>query len=60
MTIGMMYPSFSKIKSDFLPSETRGTIMNIFKIPLNIWVIILLFSMGTYLNIQQVILYFKI
>lgn len=59
MTIGMMYPSFSKIKSDFLPSENRGTIMNIFKIPLNIWVIILLFSMGTYLTIKQVIKLFK-
>lgn len=56
MTIGMMYPSFSKIKSDFLPSENRGTIMNIFKIPLNIWVIILLFSMGTYLTIKQVLI----
>jgi len=55
ITVGMMYPTLSKLKSDFLPNENRGTIMNIFKIPLNIWVVVLLLSMGTFLTITMLL-----
>ena len=55
ITIGIMYPTLSKMKSDFLPNENRGTIMNLFKIPLNIWVIILLLSIGKFLTIAMLL-----
>lgn len=55
ITVGMMYPTLSKLKSDILPNENRGTIMNIFKIPLNIWVVVLLLSMGTLLTITMLL-----
>ena len=58
ISVGILYPAYSKIKSDFLPNENRGTIMNLFKMPLNLLVIILLFSMGTFLSIDQVKLLF--
>jgi hypothetical protein len=55
ITVGMMYPTLSKMKSDYLPNENRGTIMNLFKIPLNIWVIVLLLSIGKILTITMLL-----
>lgn len=54
VSIGLFYPTYSKIKADYLPSEARGTLMNIFKIPFNIIVVILLFTMDKLFTVQQV------
>lgn len=51
----MLYPTYSQIKSEYLPEKTRGTLMNIFKIPLNLIVIFLLFNMNTLFTINQLI-----
>jgi hypothetical protein len=53
--VGMLYPTYSQIKSEYLPEKTRGTLMNIFKIPLNIIVIFLLFNMNTLFTVNQLI-----
>ena len=54
VSIGLFYPIYSKIKSEYLPSNSRGTLMNIFKIPFNIIVPILLLSMNKLFTIPQV------
>jgi hypothetical protein len=60
----MLYPTYSKIKSEHLPPKLRGTLMNVFKIPLNIIVIVLLFSMNTLFELNHVnnklFIYFKL
>jgi hypothetical protein len=55
ISVGMLYPSYSKIKAEFLPSENRGTLTNIFKIPLNMIIIFLLLTMDTLFTIKQVL-----
>jgi hypothetical protein len=55
VSIGLFYPIYSKIKCEYLPSNSRGTLMNIFKIPFNVTVVILLFSMNTLFTIPQVL-----
>jgi hypothetical protein len=52
--VGMLYPTYSKLKSEYLPSEQRGTLMNIFKIPLNLTIIFLLLTMKWLFTIRQV------
>lgn len=54
VSIGLFYPTYSKIKSEYLPSTARGTLMNLFKIPFNITVVFLLFTMNRLFSIQQV------
>jgi hypothetical protein len=41
-TVGMFYPSYGVIKSERIPEEVRSTVMNIFRIPLNAFVVLLL------------------
>lgn len=54
VAVGMLYPTYSKIKSEHLPNKNRGTLMNIFKIPLNIIVIFLLLTMNKLFTMSQV------
>jgi hypothetical protein len=54
VSIGLFYPTYSKIKSEYLPSEVRGTLMNVFKIPFNFIVVILLITMNKLFTIPQV------
>lgn len=54
ISVGVFYPTYSTIKSEFIPSENRGTIMNIFKIPFNVVVIFLLVTMNKALTIDAV------
>lgn len=54
VSVGMLYPIYSKIKAEYLPASYRGTLMNIFKIPFNMIVIFLLLSMNKIFTIQQV------
>ena len=40
--VGVFYPSYGVIKSEKIPEEIRSSVMNIFRIPLNAFVVILL------------------
>lgn len=47
VTIGLFYPCFGLIKSEMIPEESRSALMNIFRIPLNAFVIVLLFRIDS-------------
>lgn len=42
ISCGLFYPTYSIIKSEALPSNLRGTMVNIFKMPFNLFNVILL------------------
>ena len=42
ISVGVFYPAYGVIKSEKLPEEIRSSIMNIFRIPLNAFVVLLL------------------
>jgi predicted MFS family arabinose efflux permease len=41
-TVGVFYPSYGMIKSERIPEEIRSAVMNIFRMPLNAFVVLLL------------------
>lgn len=41
-TVGMFYPAYGVIKSEIIPEEIRSSVMNLFRIPLNAFVVLLL------------------
>jgi predicted MFS family arabinose efflux permease len=41
-TVGLFYPSYGVIKSEKIPEDIRSAVMNIFRIPLNAFVVFLL------------------
>lgn len=42
--VGVFWPSIMKMRSQYIPEEARSTIMNFFRIPLNIFVCIVLYN----------------
>ncbi len=54
--VGLFWPSIMKMRSQYIPEESRSTIMNFFRIPLNIFVCIVLYNVSTILNLFPVIL----
>lgn len=46
MCVGMFYPSYGVIKSDKIPEDIRSAVMNIFRIPLNAFVVFLLLKIS--------------
>lgn len=42
MTVGLFYPSYGMIKSEKIPEDIRSAVMNIFRMPLNLFVVLLL------------------
>ena len=54
ISVGLLYPTYSMIKSEYIPHNLRGTIMNIFKIPLHLIVIFLLIGMDKLFTIEKV------
>jgi MFS transporter, MFS domain-containing protein family, molybdate-anion transporter len=42
---GLYFPSMGSLKSVTIPESTRSTIMNIFRVPLNIVVVVVLLQM---------------
>jgi len=46
MCVGMFYPSYGVIKSDKIPEDIRSAVMNIFRIPLNAFVVLLLLKIS--------------
>jgi hypothetical protein len=41
-SVGVFYPSYGVIKSENIPEDIRSAVMNIFRIPLNAFVVLLL------------------
>lgn len=59
--VGLFWPSIMKMRSAYVPEESRATIINIFRIPLNLFVCtvlynVSLFSTATYLGMCSVFL----
>lgn len=52
-TVGLFYPAYGVIKSEKIPEEMRSSVMNIFRIPLNCFVVVLLLKIK-YLSPQVV------
>ena len=44
--VGIFWPSIMKMRSQYIPEEARSTIMNFFRIPLNIFVCIVLYNVS--------------
>ncbi|XVF12896.1 hypothetical protein REPUB_Repub08aG0159300 [Reevesia pubescens] len=42
--VGIFWPSIMKMRSQYIPEEARSTIMNFFRVPLNIFVCIALYN----------------
>ncbi|GKV04000.1 hypothetical protein SLEP1_g16219 [Rubroshorea leprosula] len=42
--VGIFWPSIMKMRSQYIPEEARSTIMNFFRIPLNIFVCVALYN----------------
>lgn len=45
--VGIFWPSIMKMRSQYIPEEARSTIMNFFRIPLNIFVCVVLYNVST-------------
>lgn len=44
LSCGLMFPTYGSLRSMYIPDEHRTTIMNIYRIPLNVFVVILLLN----------------
>jgi len=55
ISVGIFFPTYSMIKSQYLPQDKRGTIMNLFRLPLNAIVVTLLLSVETSSSVDKVI-----
>ena len=44
--VGIFWPSMMKLRSQYLPEESRSTIINFFRIPLNLFVCIMLYNVS--------------
>eukprot|EP01034_Spumella_vulgaris_P021944 gene21944-28024_t len=54
-TVGLFYPSYGVIKSEKIPEDIRSAVMNIFRMPLNAFVVVLLLKIK-FLSSQVVFL----
>lgn len=48
--VGVFWPSIMKMRSQYIPEESRSTIMNFFRIPLNIFVCVVLYNVSKVLH----------
>jgi len=46
--VGIFWPSIMKMRSQYIPEEARSTIMNFFRIPLNVFVCIVLYNVSAF------------
>ena len=42
--VGLFWPSMMKMRSQHVPEDTRSTIINFFRIPLNLFVCVVLYN----------------
>eukprot|EP01103_Thecamoeba_quadrilineata_P021612 TRINITY_DN9994_c0_g1_i1.p1 TRINITY_DN9994_c0_g1~~TRINITY_DN9994_c0_g1_i1.p1 ORF type:complete len:439 (+),score=64.06 TRINITY_DN9994_c0_g1_i1:40-1356(+) len=52
MCVGMFWPAVGTMRSKYVPEETRATIMNFFRIPLNGMVVLILYNVGNLSTMQ--------
>lgn len=45
--VGIFWPSIMKMRSQYIPEEARSTIMNFFRIPLNLFVCVVLYNVSS-------------
>jgi len=50
--VGIFWPSIMKMRSQYIPEEARSTIMNFFRIPLNLFVCVVLYNVRSHFLIQ--------
>ena len=53
LTVGLFYPSYGMIKSEKIPEDIRSAVMNIFRMPLNLFVVVLLLKVK-YMSSERV------
>ncbi|KAM0828374.1 hypothetical protein ACQ4PT_067606 [Festuca glaucescens] len=46
--VGIFWPSIMKMRSQYIPEEVRSTIMNFFRIPLNLFVCVVLYNVNAF------------
>ncbi|VVB17345.1 unnamed protein product [Arabis nemorensis] len=46
--VGIFWPSIMKMRSQYIPEEAQSTIMNFFRIPLNIFVCVVLYNVNAF------------
>ncbi|CAM6128811.1 unnamed protein product [Calypogeia fissa] len=46
--VGVFWPSIMKMRSQYIPEESRSTIMNFFRIPLNMFVCVVLYNVSDF------------
>ncbi|XP_020277338.1 molybdate-anion transporter-like [Asparagus officinalis] len=46
--VGIFWPSIMKMRSQYVPEEARSTIMNFFRIPLNMFVCVVLYNVNAF------------
>ncbi|URD88055.1 Major Facilitator superfamily [Musa troglodytarum] len=46
--VGIFWPSIMMMRSQYIPEEARSTIMNLFRIPLNIFVCVVLYNVNAF------------
>ncbi|VAH17152.1 hypothetical protein VPH35_008450 [Triticum aestivum] len=47
-SVGIFWPSIMKMRSQYIPEEARSTIMNFFRIPLNLFVCVVLYNVNAF------------
>lgn len=52
--VGIFWPSIMKMRSQYIPEEARSTIMNFFRIPLNIFVCVVLYNVSCWLYLIKI------
>lgn len=57
--VGIFWPSIMKMRSQYIPEEARSTIMNFFRIPLNIFVCVVLYNVCYLIYDQDTLLNLK-
>ncbi|ONL92909.1 Major facilitator superfamily protein [Zea mays] len=50
--VGIFWPSIMKMRSQYIPEEARSTIMNFFRIPLNLFVCVVLYNVRSHSLVQ--------
>ena len=51
--VGIFWPSIMKMRSQYIPEEARSTIMNFFRIPLNLFVCVVLYNVSNQKNLRE-------
>ncbi|KAG8073140.1 hypothetical protein GUJ93_ZPchr0006g41857 [Zizania palustris] len=46
--VGIFWPSIMKMRSQYIPEEARSTIMNFFRVPLNLFVCVVLYNVNAF------------